>query len=85
MSEIFGTSARAATTSATPESRTVSGKIFQKKYNVWQDSSYKQQPRQLVLRGSKDYKKLPGALRVVAEKLGGDVIVVWQNKAYQIR
>ena len=84
MSDIF-TTARAAPLPSTTESRTVSGKTFQRPFNVWQDSSYKQQATQLVLRGSKDYKKLPAGLRAVAEKLSGEVIVVWQNKAYRIR
>lgn len=76
----------AAPMTATPESRTISGKNFQKRYDVWQDSSYKStQKEQLVLRGSKEYKKLPAGLRAIAEKLRNEVIVVWQGKAYRIR
>lgn len=68
-----------------PEKRTVANKTFEKRYDVWQDSTYKSQSARLVLRGSKEYKKLDAGLRQIADKLSGEVIIVWQGKAYKIR
>ncbi len=67
------------------ETRVVGGKTFQKVGAVWQDADYKSQNVTNVLRNSDDYKKLDSGLLSIAQNLGGEIIVVWQGKAYRIR
>lgn len=67
------------------ETRTVNGKAFLKIGGIWTDAAYNSQNVTNVFRSSDEYKKLDGGLRSIAEKLSGEIIVVWQNKAYKIR
>ena len=69
------------------ESRTVSGKRFNRQNNSWVDVAYQQSRGTTnVKRGSEQYRALiadePG-LRTFAEQLGGEVIVVWKGRAYR--
>jgi hypothetical protein len=66
-------------------SKTVSGKNFSKRDNVWYDSSYSGQATTNVRRGTEDYRKLDRGLRTIAESLDGVVVVVWKSKAYRIQ
>lgn len=71
---------------AEPEkSRSVGGKDFTFKDNVWYDKSYGQQKTINVRRNSDDYKKLDAGLRSIADNLGGTVVLVWSGKAYRIQ
>ena len=67
------------------ETRTIGGKTFQKVGAVWQDAAYNSQNVTNVVRGSDDFKKLDSALRSIAQTLGGEIIVIWEGKAYRIR
>lgn len=66
-------------------SKTVGGKNFSKRENVWYDSSYNGQGTTNVRRGTEDYRKLDSGLRTIAESLDGVVVVVWKSKAYRIQ
>jgi hypothetical protein len=61
------------------------GKTFRRTDNVWYDTAYGNQATTNVTRGTSEYKKLDKDLRVIAENLGGTVVVVWKGKAYRIR
>jgi hypothetical protein len=69
--------------------RTVSGRRFRPSDNGWIDTAYASSMSLTnVARGSEQYRALIGdepGLRVVAEQLSGEVIVVWKGKAYRIR
>jgi hypothetical protein len=69
--------------------RTVSGRRFRPSGKGWIDTAYESSMSLTnVARGSEQYRALIGdepGLRVVAEQLSGQVIVVWKGKAYRIR
>jgi hypothetical protein len=67
------------------ESIQVSGKTFRKIGGTWFDSAYGSQPQTNVTRGSADYKKLDSGLQNIGNSLGGNVVVVWNGKAYKIQ
>jgi len=69
----------------TSETTSVNGKTFRRAGGVWTDSAYKEQPTTNISRGTNEYKKLDSNLRSIVENLGGTVIVVWKEKAYQIQ
>jgi hypothetical protein len=62
----------------------VGGKTFKRADNVWYDSAYRGQSTTNVTRGTNEYKKLDSGLRVIAENLGGTIVIVWKQKAYRI-
>ncbi len=70
---------------AASPSKTVSGKNFSKRDNVWYDSAYSGQATTNVRRNTEDYRKLDSGLRTIAESLDGTVVVVWKSKAYRIQ
>ena len=68
------------------ETRHVSGRSFQRQGGAWVDTDYNSsRPTTNVRRGSEHYRTLvadePG-LRAIAEQLGGEVTVVWKDRAY---
>ncbi len=68
---------------------TVSGRNFRRRGNVWVDTAYSSSRSVInVSRGSEQFRSLmadePG-LRAIVQQLGGEVIVVWKNRAYRIR
>lgn len=65
--------------------RTVGGKYFELRQNVWYDSSYRGQGTKTVRRGTSDFLRLDGGLRYIVEELGGAVVIVWKQKAYRIQ
>ncbi len=71
------------------ETRRVAGRRFRRQGGAWVDAEYKSSTSLTnVTRGSEQYRALVAdepELRRVAEQLGGDVIVVWKNRAYRIR
>ncbi|MGH9940732.1 MAG: zf-HC2 domain-containing protein [Pyrinomonadaceae bacterium] len=71
------------------ETRSVAGRRFRRQGGVWIDTAYKtSQATVIVKRGSEQFRALVAdspALRTVAGAFGGDVVVVWQGRAYRIR
>ncbi|MDQ3474279.1 MAG: hypothetical protein M3447_11135 [Acidobacteriota bacterium] len=71
------------------EIREIAGRRFQREGNAWVDVDY--DPSRSVItvtRGSEQYRVLvadePG-IRTIAERLAGEVIVIWKGRAYRIR
>lgn len=69
------------------ETRTVSGHRFRRQGNIWVDTAYNSSRSTInVARGSEQYRALLAdepVLRAITQQLGGEVIVVWGNKAYR--
>jgi hypothetical protein len=69
-----------------PETRSVGGRKFKHQGNAWVDAKFKSSMTvKSISRGSSEFDALDSGLRSIAQQLGGDVIVVWKNKAYLIR
>lgn len=71
------------------ETRGVAGRQFRRQGNAWVDTAYDSSRATInVTRGSEQFRALiadePG-LRDIANRLGGEVIVVWKGRAYRIR
>ena len=71
------------------ETRTVSGRRFRRQGNAWVDSAYQSSHGVTTVgRGSEHFRALmadePGLLAIV-QRLGGEVVVVWKNRAYRFR
>ena len=71
------------------QTRTVEGRRFRRQGNTWVDTTYDgSRPTTTVVRGSEQYRALvadePG-IRLIAEKLSGEVVLVWKGRAYRIR
>lgn len=69
------------------ETRTVGGHSFRRQGSAWVDTSFNPSRSAInIARGSEQYRALladePG-LRTITQQLGGEVIVVWGNKAYR--
>ena len=69
--------------------REVAGRRFQRQGNTWIDIEYDAgRSAMTVVRGSEQYRVLvadePG-IRTIAERLAGEIIVVWKGRAYRIR
>ena len=70
----------------TPETRSVGGRKFQRQGNGWVDVKFKSSMSvRNVSRGSEEFGALDSGLRSIAQQLGGEITVVWKNKAYRIR
>jgi hypothetical protein len=71
------------------EIREVAGRRFRKQGNTWIDTDYDAaRPAMTVVRGSEQYRVLVAdepSIRTIAERLAGEVIVVWKGRAYRIR
>jgi hypothetical protein len=71
------------------EVRTVGGHRFTKREQVWVDSLYNSSQAIVnVARGSEQYRSLMGDepdLRAIVERLSGEIIVVWKNRAYRFK
>jgi hypothetical protein len=71
------------------EIREVAGRRFQRQGNTWIDVDYDAgRSAMTVVRGSEQYRVLVAdepAIRTIAERLAGQVIVVWKGRAYLIR
>lgn len=71
------------------QTRAVEGRRFRRQGNTWVDTAYDaSRPTTTVVRGSEQYRALvadePG-IRLIAEKLSGEVVLVWKGRAYRIR
>jgi hypothetical protein len=71
------------------EVRTVAGHKFTKRGSVWIDALYNSgNATTNVSRDSEQYRSLMGdepGLRVIAEQLSGEIIVVWKGRPYRIK
>ena len=71
------------------EVRTVGGRRFRKRGNVWVDTAYNSSSETMNLaRGSERYRALVAdepAIKNIADQLDGEIIVVWKGRAYRIR
>ncbi len=67
------------------ETTSVGGKKFNRRDNIWYDADYQGETTSRITRGTKQYKKLDRDLRLIAENLGGTVVVIWKGKAYRIQ
>ena len=70
------------------ETRVVSGRTFRRRGSAWVDTAYEPSRATIsVARGSEQYRSLvadePG-IRAIAEQLGGEVVVVWNGRAYRL-
>ncbi len=66
---------------------TISGRSFQRRGNAWVDTAFSSaRGVTSVGRGTEQFRALiadePG-LRAIVQRLGGEVIVVWKNRAYR--
>ena len=71
------------------ETKTVAGRRFRKQDGVWVDTAYSSARNAVnVTRGSEQYRALiadePG-IKIIAEQLDGEIIVVWKGHTYRIR
>ena len=71
------------------EVREVAGRRFRRQGQTWVDTAYDASRSAIgVARGSEQYRALiadePG-IRIVAEQLPGEVILVWKGRTYRIR
>jgi len=71
------------------ETFAIEGRRFRKQGNTWVDTAYdSSRPTMTIARGSEQYRVLvadePG-IRKIAERLSGEVIVVWKGRVYRIR
>jgi hypothetical protein len=77
---------RAAIEEKPPETRSAGGRKFRRQGNAWVDAKFKSSmPLKSISRGSSEFGALDSGLRSIAQQLGGEVIVVWKNKAYLIK
>jgi hypothetical protein len=71
------------------ETRTIAGRHFRKRDNAWIDTAYDSSKSiTTYTRGSEAYRSLTAdepAIKTIAEKLDGEVIVVWKGRTYRIR
>ena len=70
------------------ETRSVGGRQFRRQGKAWVDTAYNPAHATTnIKRGSEQYRALiadePG-FRAIVEQLGGEVVVVWKNRAYRI-
>ena len=68
--------------------REVSGHRFRKQGNAWVDLAYDGRSVTTVARGSEQYRALvadePG-IHTIAQRFSGEVLIVWNGRAYRIR
>jgi hypothetical protein len=71
------------------ETRSVAGRTFKKERGIWIDTAYDSSTQTVnVARGSEQFRALVAdepAINTIAEKLDGEVIVVWKGRAYRLR
>jgi hypothetical protein len=79
-----GTASRAPSEEA--QTRSAGGRKFRRQGNAWIDQKFKSSMTlKNVSRGSDEFAAFDSGLRSIAQQLGGEIIVVWKNKAYLIR
>jgi hypothetical protein len=69
-----------------PETRSAGGRKFKRQGSLWVDAKFKSSMTlKSISRGSSEFAALDSGLRAIAQQIGGEVIVVWKNKAYLIK
>jgi hypothetical protein len=69
----------------TPQTRSAGGRKFRRQGNSWIDTKFKSSmPVKSISRGSSEFDALDSGLRSIAQQIGGQILVVWKNKAYMI-
>jgi hypothetical protein len=69
-----------------PETRSAGGRKFKRQGSAWVDAKFKSSMTlKSISRGSSEFDALDSGLRSIAHQLGGEIIVVWKNKAYLIK
>jgi hypothetical protein len=80
------TLAKNAKKKAEPAStRSVGGRTFVRRGNAWVDTACNGCSTTTIKRGSDEYKRADAGLRSIADQLGGEVVVIWQGKAYRVQ
>jgi putative zinc finger protein len=68
------------------QTRSVGGRKFRRQGNAWVDQKFKSSMTlKSIARGSNEFADLDSGLRSIAQQLGGEVIIVWKDKAYLIK
>lgn len=68
------------------QTRSVGGRKFRRQGNAWVDQKFKSSMTlKSIARGSNEFADLDSGLRSIVQQLGGEVIVVWKDKAYLIK
>ena len=70
------------------ETRSVAGHRFQRKDSRWVDVTYDSRATTNVAPGSEQYRALIAdepSIKTIADQLDGEIIVMWNNRAYRIR
>ena len=71
------------------ETRSVVGRRFRKQDNLWIDTAFKSSMSTVtVSRGSEQFRALVAdepEIKTIADRLDGQIIVVWKGRAYRIR
>ncbi|MEJ7709221.1 MAG: hypothetical protein WKF84_05010 [Pyrinomonadaceae bacterium] len=74
---------------ASSSSQSIAGRTFRRQGAAWIDTAYRHsQSVTTVARGSEQYRALIAdepSLRAIAERLSGEVVVVWKNRVYRFR
>ncbi|HEX5874771.1 MAG TPA: zf-HC2 domain-containing protein [Pyrinomonadaceae bacterium] len=71
------------------ETRTIAGRRFRKQGGVWVDTAYESSSETTNLtRGSERYRAVVAdepTIKIIADQLNGEIIVVWKGRPYRIR
>ena len=70
------------------QSRSVGGHRFERRGSLWVDVTYDSRATTNVVRGSEQYRALIAdepSIKTIADQLDGEIIVMWNNRAYRIR
>jgi Putative zinc-finger len=68
--------------------RSVGGHRFERRGSLWVDVTYDSRATTNVVRGSEQYRALIAdepSIKMIADQLDGEIIVMWNNRAYRIR
>lgn len=84
-----GLQADSADRSDSAEIRSVAGRRFRKQGNLWIDTAFNSSISTVtVSRGSEQFRALVAdepEIKTIADRLDGEIIVVWKGRAYRIR
>ncbi|MGE3952272.1 MAG: hypothetical protein AB7F88_13280 [Pyrinomonadaceae bacterium] len=85
-SEPLPPTAETSTLSSSSDRKKVGSRTFEFRQGAWYDTTYRGQGTINVRRNTKDYGKLDGGLKTIAESFLGTVVVtIWNGRAYRIQ
>ena len=70
------------------QSRSAGGHRFERRGSLWVDVTYDSRATTNIVRGSEQYRALIAdepSIKTIADQLDGEIIVMWNNRAYRIR